>query len=257
QYNLVKGSFWDPSAVTLGRDVQDWCFRTSEAERKAMLCAVSLSLALGGLVHENMVQRFINEISVSDIKILYGLQAVMENVHQEAYRIVMSVLAKNDSRLPTLLCPSAEYTASNAKIEWTSRWYRDRSSSLADRLVAFACVESIFTATIIATVLWIKRSNKLPGLCALFDLVARDKDRSTASAWSVLRWLGITPLEQNVRRIISEAVSLEIAFANDSIYSHALGLDSCQLAKHVQFKANSILAHMGLGPTYGSAYPVS
>ncbi|KAF5328906.1 hypothetical protein D9611_014253 [Ephemerocybe angulata] len=256
RYFLIKDTFWDPSSLELGQDVQDWLTRTSEIERKVLSTVLASFIALGGLVHENIVQRFSKEVPLSDIQIFYGFQAVMEKVHLVSYRMASSLLVESDPRLAALNTPALCCAAGQSKVEWATRWYKDSSASLALRLVAFSCVEGIFTSAGIAAVLWIKRLGKMSGMCEMMDRVARDKERSTSFACLVLRCLDVAPCELEVRRVVAEAVELELAFATDACYPLFLGLKPRDLSRHVQYTANSVLAQMGLPPLYDRAYPL-
>ena len=67
------------------------------------------------------------------------------------------------------------------KAEWALRWIEDKSSTFAERLVAFAAVEGIFFSGSFASIFWLKKRGIMPGLTYSNELISRDEVRASKS----------------------------------------------------------------------------
>lgn len=54
--------------------------------------------ASDGIVVENLAQRFCSEIQVPEVRMFYGFQLMMENVHSETYSKLIDVLIASDEQ---------------------------------------------------------------------------------------------------------------------------------------------------------------
>ena len=49
-----------------------------------------------GIVNENLVERFCNEVQISEAKCFYGFQIMIENVHSETYSLLIDTYIKDN-----------------------------------------------------------------------------------------------------------------------------------------------------------------
>ena len=61
------------------------------------------------------------------------------------------------------------------KATWAQKWMGDKRSSVASRLIAFACVEGIFFSSSFASIYWIKKRGLMPGLTLSNEFISRDE----------------------------------------------------------------------------------
>jgi ribonucleoside-diphosphate reductase subunit M2 len=64
------------------------------------------------------------------------------------------------------------------KAEWAQRWIGS-STSFAERLVAFACVEGIHFSGSFCAIFWLKKRQLMPGLTFSNELISRDEGLHT------------------------------------------------------------------------------
>lgn len=98
------------------------------------------------------------------------------------------------------------------KAEWAMRWISDKRSSFGERLIAFAAVEGIFFSGSFASIFWLKKRGLMPGLTFSNELISRDEGMHTDFACLLFSHLHKRPHPDVVRRIITEAVTIEQEF---------------------------------------------
>lgn len=60
------------------------------------------------------------------------------------------------------------------KADWAIRWMNE-TTTFAERLVAFACVEGIFFSGSFAAIFWLRERGVMPGLTFSNELISRDE----------------------------------------------------------------------------------
>lgn len=48
-----------------------------------------------GIVNENLVERFCNEVQIAEAKCFYGFQIMIENIHSETYSLLIDTYIKD------------------------------------------------------------------------------------------------------------------------------------------------------------------
>ncbi len=79
------------------------------------------------------------------------------------------------------------------KSDWALKWISDRDRTFGERLVAFACVEGIFFSGAFASIFWLKKRGKMPGLTFSNELISRDEGLHTDFACLMLSELKNKP----------------------------------------------------------------
>src|ERR1700693_2353095 len=92
------------------------------------------------------------------------------------------------------------------KADWAVRWIQDKSSTFAQRLVAFAAVEGIFFSGSFASIFWLKKRGLMAGLTFSNELISRDEELHCDFACLLFKLLNHPPSCEVVKRIITEAV---------------------------------------------------
>lgn len=97
------------------------------------------------------------------------------------------------------------------------RWISDKQSSFGERLVAFAAVEGIFFSGSFCSIFWLKKRGLMPGLTFSNELISRDEGLHTDFACILFQHLQKRPNPDIVKRIITEAVSIEQEFVTGTL----------------------------------------
>jgi len=106
-YKKAMASFWTPEEIDLGGDMHDWLALKPE-ERHFVSHVLAFFAASDGIVNENLVERFSNEVQAAEARCFYGFQIMMcapicagltdrrsENVHSEVYSLLLDTYIRD------------------------------------------------------------------------------------------------------------------------------------------------------------------
>ena len=141
-YKNHVNAFWVPEEVDLEADMKD-IDKLSKDEFHYVKHVLAFFAASDGIVNENLVQNFADEVQVTEARCFYGFQIAMENIHSEMYSIMIDRFISDNGEKEYLLNAIETIPCVKKKADWALKWI-NRDSSFAQRLVAFACVEGIF-----------------------------------------------------------------------------------------------------------------
>ena len=93
-YKKAEASFWTIEEVDLGRDLAHW-EALKEDERYFLSHVLAFFAASDGIVNENLVERFMQEVQVPEARCFYGFQIAIENIHSEMYSLLIDTYIKD------------------------------------------------------------------------------------------------------------------------------------------------------------------
>ena len=76
------------------QDHRDWEGLKQE-EKDFISHVLAFFAASDGIVNENLVERFSQEVQVTEARFFYGFQIAMENVHSEMYSLLIDTYIKD------------------------------------------------------------------------------------------------------------------------------------------------------------------
>ena len=218
-YKQAQASFWTSEEITLAYDMRDWSARLNDNERHFISHVLAFFAASDGIVNENLVERFSNEVQLPEARSFYGFQIMMENIHSETYSLLIDTYIKDVNQREYIFDAIDTIPCVKKKADWALRWISDKESTFAERLVAFAAVEGIFFSGSFASIFWLKKRGLMPGLTFSNELISRDEGMHTDFACLLLSHLRRRPHPNVVRKIIVEAVSIEKEFLTSTCLS--------------------------------------
>jgi ribonucleoside-diphosphate reductase subunit M2 len=211
-YKKAEASFWTAEEMDLSKDLHDWTNRLNDNERHFISHVLAFFAASDGIVNENLLERFSNEVQAAEARCFYGFQIMMENIHSETYSLLIDTYIKDAAQREHLFDAIETIPCIKRKADWAIEWISDQRSTFAERLVAFAAVEGIFFSGSFASIFWLKKRGLMPGLTFSNELISRDEGMHTDFACLLFSHLKRRPHPDTVRRIITEAVGIEQEF---------------------------------------------
>lgn len=211
-YKKAEQSFWTVEEIDLSKDYVDWSTKLKDDERHFLSHVLAFFAASDGIVNENLVQRFSIEVQAAEARCFYAFQMMMENIHSEAYSLLIDTYIKDSVERDKLFRAIETIPCVKRKADWAMHWIADEGASFAERLVAFAAVEGIFFSGSFAAIFWVKKRGLLPGLTFSNELISRDEGLHTEFACLLFSYLEQQPSADVVRRIVVEAVDIEKSF---------------------------------------------
>ncbi|CUS14959.1 unnamed protein product [Tuber aestivum] len=254
-YKKAEASFWVAEEIDLSKDMHDWSDRLNDDERYFISHVLAFFAASDGIVNENLVQRFSNEVQIPEARCFYGFQIMMENVHSETYSLLIDTYIKDPKQRTYLFDAIDTIPCIKKKADWAIRWIEDKDSTFAQRLVAFAAVEGIFFSGSFASIFWLKKRGLMPGLSFSNELISRDEGLHTDFACLLFNHLNNRPSQQAVQDIIVEAVGIEQEFLTEALPCALLGMNSKLMKQYIEFVADRLLLSLGNPKFYNATNP--
>jgi ribonucleotide reductase beta subunit family protein with ferritin-like domain len=101
-YKQAEASFWTAEEIDLAHDLGDWD-KLTDNERHFVSHVLAFFAAADGIVNENLVERFAQEVTIPEAKFFYGFQIAMENIHSETYSLLIDTYVKDAAARSNLL----------------------------------------------------------------------------------------------------------------------------------------------------------
>jgi ribonucleotide reductase beta subunit family protein with ferritin-like domain len=93
-YKKAEASFWTAEEIDLSKDLYDWEHRLNSDEKFFISHVLAFFAASDGIVNENLLERFSNEVQIPEARCFYGFQIMMENIHSETYSLLIDTYIK-------------------------------------------------------------------------------------------------------------------------------------------------------------------
>ncbi len=270
-YKKAEASFWTAEEMDLSKDLHDWNNRLNDKERHFISHVLAFFAASDGIVNENLVERFSNEVQAAEARCFYGFQIMMENIHSETYSLLIDTYIKDPAQREYLFDAVETVPCVKKKADWALTWITDHQATFAERLVAFAAVEGIFFSGSFASIFWLKKRGLMPGLTFSNELISRDEGMHTDFACLLFSHLKRRPHPDLVNKIITEAVAIEQEFltgrstlivldflANsspDALPVALIGMNAELMCQYIEFVADRLLVALGCPKHYNSTNP--
>ena len=253
-YKKQVASFWTVEEVDLSRDMKDWDSLTDN-EKYFIKHILAFFAASDGIVDENLIERFMNDIQITEVRCFYGFQVAMENIHGEMYSLMIDTYVKDISEKDRLFRAIETIPCVKKKADWAIKWIQDKNSSYAKRLVAFACIEGIFFSGSFCAIFWLKKRNLMPGLTLSNEFISRDEGLHTDFAVLLYSKIVNRLSQSEIHQLIKEAVSIEKEFITDSIPCAMIGMNAILMSQYIEFVADRLVAQLGYDKIYNTPNP--
>ena len=253
-YQKQVDCFWRPEEIDLSKDLSHWDGLNKD-EQHFISMILAFFAASDGIVLENLAQRFMSDVQVSEARAFYGFQIAMENIHSNTYSNLIETYIKDKEEKNKLFNAISNYPCIKKKSDWAQKWIHDNRSSFATRLVAFACVEGIFFSGAFCSIFWLKKRGLMPGLTFSNELISRDEALHCEFAILLYSKL-IKKMDKNrIHDIIKEAVEIEIEFICEALPCRLIGMNSQLMTQYIKFVADRLSVQLGYKKIYNVTNP--
>ena len=253
-YKKAEDCFWRVEEVDLSKDYKDWV-TLSDNEQHFISMILAFFAASDGIVLENLGLRFMSEVQLAEAKAFYGFQIAMENIHSIMYSQLIETYIKDSIEKNKLFNALNNYQCIRRKGDWALKWIKDKDSSFATRLIAFACVEGIFFSGAFCSIYWIKKRGLLPGLTFSNELISRDEALHTEFAILLYSKLENKLSNDIINNIVREAVSIEKEFICEALPCNLIGMNQKLMSQYIEFVADRLLLQLGYDKIYNVSCP--
>lgn len=254
KYKQAEASFWTTEEVDLQRDYEDWQ-KLTDNERHFIGHVLAFFAASDGIVNENLVERFSQEVQVTEARCFYGFQIAIENVHSEMYSILIETYITDPKEKEFLFNAIETLPCVKKKADWALNWISSKTATFGERIIAFAAVEGIFFSGSFASIFWLKKRGLMPGLTFSNELISRDEGLHCEFACLLFSHLVQKPSEERVVKIIQDAVSIEQEFLSDALPVSLIGMNCDLMCQYIEFVADRLLKELGCNKIYNASNP--
>ncbi|XP_005732840.1 ribonucleoside-diphosphate reductase subunit M2-like [Pundamilia nyererei] len=248
-YKKAEASFWTAEEVDLSKDLQHWDAMKDE-ERYFISHVLAFFAASDGIVNENLVERFMQEVQVTEARCFYGFQIAMENIHSEMYSLLIDTYIKDPKEREYLFNAIETLPCVKKKADWALNWIGNKNATYGERVVAFAAVEGIFFSGSFAAIFWLKKRGLMPGLTFSNELISRDEGLHCDFACLMFKHLVNKPPKETVISIIKNAVEIEQEFLTDALPVKLIGMNCDMMKRYIEFVADRLLLELGFSKIY-------
>ena len=294
-YKKHVSSFWVVEEIRLSDDLEDWK-KLSDNERHFIKSVLAFFASSDGIVNENLVANFYSEIEIAEVRQFYSIQMLIEAIHSEQYSLLIDTYVTDTAEKNHLFKAIETVPSIKKKAEWAIKWIEEGNTiktvipeqfmqrliklqlevqnkeylealdyithtrpNLAQRLLAFICVEGIFFSGSFCAIYWLKARGLLPGLATANQFIARDENLHVEFAIELFKTLGldkqISP--EKVIQIVREAVDIEKEFITESLPVSLIGMNCDLMKEYIEYVADRWLVLLGYGKIYNSSNPFS
>ncbi|XP_017793551.1 PREDICTED: ribonucleoside-diphosphate reductase subunit M2 B isoform X2 [Habropoda laboriosa] len=253
-YKKAEASFWTVEEVDLSKDLFDWNSLTI-SEKKFISHVLAFFAASDGIVNENLVERFSQEVQITEARCFYGFQVAMENVHSEMYSLLIDTYIADAKERDFLFNAIENLPCVARKANWALNWINHETATFPERVIAFAAVEGIFFSGSFAAIFWLKKRGLMPGLTFSNELISRDEGLHCDFACLMFKHIIQKPSNERVTSIIKDAVQIEQEFLTDALPVEMIGMNCKLMCQYIEFVADRLLVELGCQKFYKSENP--
>lgn len=252
-YKKAEASFWTAEEIDLNEDLKDWANLTDE-EKHFIKHILAFFAASDGIVNENLAVNFIQDVQIPEARCFYGFQIAIENIHSETYSLLIDTYIKDQGEKDKLFNAIETVECVKQKAEWALRWI-SKTTSFAERLIAFAAVEGIFFSGSFCSIFWLKKRGLMPGLSFSNELISRDEGLHCDFACLLYSMLDNKLTKERVLQIITEAVTIEKSFVSDALPVSLIGMNAEMMKEYIEFVADRLLNSLNIEKYYNTPNP--
>lgn len=251
---------WHPDEVPLTqKDRTDW-EKLDEGDREFLKMWLAFFSQFDGLVIENIETNFHHEVSshFKEASHFYAMQSLIETVHNEVYGLLIDTFIESTHEKEQMFNAIANIPSLTLIGEWAKKWMDD-SRPLAERLIAFACIEGVLFSGAFAAIYWVKQSEEkiLIGLTKANEWIARDEALHTQAAVLFYHKLDQTVSTNIGKSIITECIDVSSKFIEEAVGEGRIGLTRDQMVGYMKCTADELSKSLDFGPIYNQTNPLS
>lgn len=126
-YKDHEATFWTAEEIRLTDDLVDWNKRLNDNERYFIKNVLAFFAASDGIVNENLVINFYNEVQIPEARQFYAVQMMLEAIHSETYSILIDTYVIDTEEKSRLFNAMETIPVIKKKADWAIKWIEEGS----------------------------------------------------------------------------------------------------------------------------------
>lgn len=253
-YKIMQAANWTAEEIDFSKDYDDFIKLNSD-EQHFIKMILAFFATSDIIVNMNLEENFIREIALTEAKVAYQFQAMIENVHSEVYSLMIDNIIKDSKEKNKCFNAIKEVDSIKKKAEWAIKWIKSKDISFAQRLIAFAIVEGIFFSGSFCAIYWLKKKNIMSGLCDSNEAIARDEGFHTQLACLLYTYIQQKIDESTIHMMFKEAVEIEREFICESLPCSLISMNNSMMYEYIMYIADRLLVELGYNKIWNVENP--
>lgn len=285
--------FWTANEIKFNEDLTDWNTKLTDNEKYFIKHILAFFAASDGVVNENLILNFYNEVQIPEARAFYTVQLMIESIHSQTYSLLIDTYISDKTEKMELFKAMETIPCIKKKTDWAIKWisggmctlpdilqeklsnlksinlnvgkylnndekdtidYLTKSRpSFAQRLLAFICVEGIMFSGSFCALYWLKSRGLMNALSTANEFIARDENSHCEFAITLYNMLE-DPLSVDIAHsIFKEAVDIEKEFITSSLPVSLIGMNCTLMSEYIEHVANRWLVILNYPKLYPDA----
>lgn len=295
-FELAKhhiATFWTVEEINLSEDLACWN-TLKPSEQHFIKNVLAFFAASDGIVNENLIINFYNDIEIPEVRYFYTVQMMMESIHSEQYSLLIDTYIPDQKEKDQLFQAIETIPAVKKKAEWAIKWIDsakrpsdspflkhhtelqkhqenfsddlklliksldksyDYDANFSQRLLAFICVEGLFFSGSFCAIYWLKDRGLMHSLGTTNEFISRDENLHCSFGIQIYNTLCKRLPEESVHNIFKEAVDIEKEFILESLSVGLIGMNCELMSQYIEFVADRWLVFLGYNKIWNSTNP--
>ena len=276
-YEMYKDAIkntWTVDEVDFSTDIIDLKTKLSESERHLIQRLVAFFATGDSIVANNLVLNLYKHINSPEARMYLSRQLYEEALHVQFYLTLLDTYLPDEKERVEAFAAIENIPSIKQKGEFALKWIdsinsldecrtkEDRKKFLLNLICFACCIEGLFFFAAFAYVYFLRSKGLLHGLASGTNWVFRDESCHMNFAFEVIDIvrkeepdLFDKDLQDDIVRMINEAVECEMVFAHDVLNLGIIGITPQDMREYLQFCADQRLAALNLQPIYHSKNP--
>jgi len=275
-YNASKASYWTDKDLTFDhKELQEWDDLSPDTQHFLETILAFFATA-DGIVNENIVTNFYNEMTYHETAAFFGTQIGIETIHAEVYAVLIETYIRDTEKKNKLFNAINTNPVINKMGMWAKDWIAHakvgtqktnilgeeleidvfRKRPLGERLIAFCCIENIFFSGAFCAIYWVKEQGILTTLTRSNELISRDEGLHVTFGAELYREHIVNKLTtERVNEIVGSAMECASEFICECLPQKLRGMNKTNMKQYLKFVADYMLVQLGHEKMYNVTNP--
>ncbi|MEU5850595.1 ribonucleotide-diphosphate reductase subunit beta [Saccharopolyspora shandongensis] len=269
KYLAGCNNHWMPTEISMQADIALWksADGLSADERLLLKRNLGFFATAESLVANNIVLAVYRHITNPECRQYLLRQAFEEAVHTHTFQYICESLGLDEGELfnmyreiPSIADKDAwalQYTRSLEDPDFATGSTEADQAFLRDLVAFYVIFEGMWFYTGFAQILALGRRNKMVGIAEQYQYILRDESIHLNFGIDCINQIKLEnphlwteEFQAEVRRMLTEACELEIAYGRDTMPRGLLGINAELCAQYMHFITNRRCAQLGLEPVF-------
>jgi ribonucleoside-diphosphate reductase beta chain len=253
-YKKQLSSFWVPEEISMIADRTNF-ESFDETTQNFIKNILAFFATADGSVIATIADNLLHDTEVLELQYGYRFQVVMEQIHSDMYGRLINQLIPDLEEKDRLMNAIKTIPCIAEKNSWGRKWAYS-NAPYAQRLLANAIVEGVFFSGSFCAIYWIKKKNKMPGLCDSNEFISRDEGMHCEFAYEIYNKKIVHKVpSESVKEMITDAVAIEKRFINESLKCGLIGMNPTLMGKYIEYVADVLLQKVGVTKVFNTDNP--